>query len=403
MSGQRDDLALRGRSIVCLSTIDWDFLWQGHQEIMSRFAAGGNSVIYVENTGARSIRFSDIGRIAKRFVHWAVEQVKSPRAPVTGVRVVAPLVIPFPKFKLARLLNERVLLPRLASSIKRLDPRPPVIFTILPTPDAVQLIRRLRVPGSILVYYCLADFQELSDLGAWLEESERWIVRAADLVFVQTADFARRFEADNRAIYEFQFGVNLDNFTGAAAGAPAAELVKLPRPIFGYSGGLHKHFDFALTARLARARPFASVVLVGPQQSDPARVRSEPNVHLVGGRAFAELPDLLAAFDVGLIPYVRSAYTATVFPTKLFEYLAMGVPVVSTALPELVKLHLPEEALRLADDAESFVAAVDAAARDRSPEADLRRMELARQRDWQRIVRHMAELIAAREQPVDAP
>ena len=399
VSVQRDDLALRGRSIVCLSTIDWDFLWQGHQEIMSRFAAGGNSVIYVENTGARSIRFSDIGRVGKRLVHWTIEQVRSPRAPVAGVRVIAPLVLPFPKFKLARLFNERVLLPRLAARIRQLDGRPPVIFTILPTPNAMHLIRRLRVEDSILVYYCLADFQELSDLGARLEESERWIVRAADLVFVQTADFARRFKNDNHAIYEFQFGVNLDTFMGTAARTPAAELAQLPRPIFGYSGGLHKHFDFALVAQLARARPHASVVLVGPAQSDSAAIRSEPNVHVVGARTFAELPDLLASFDVGLIPYVRSVYTNTVFPTKLFEYLAMGVPVVSTALPELVKLRLPEEALRLADDTDGFIAAIDAAMLDRSPEADRRRMELARERDWQRIVRRMAELIAARGHP----
>lgn len=387
-------LPLGRRSIVCLSTIDWDFLWQGHQEMMSRFAAGGARVVYVENTGARSVRVSDLPRIARRLAHGVVEHVGAARTPVAGVRVVAPLVLPFPKVPLARLLNERVLLPRLAGRIRDLSGPPDVIFTILPTPDAVQLIRRLRGPACVLVYYCLADFQELSDLGRRIEDSERWIVRESDLVFVQTQDFARRFERENANIHEFQFGVNLDTFVHAPAPTPSSEVAALPRPIVGYSGGLHRHVDFELVAAVARARPDASVVLVGPPQTDPAGLRAIPNVHLLGARPFASLPGLLAAFDVAIIPYRRTAYTDTVFPTKLYEYLAMGLPVVSTALPELVKLGLPEHALRLVDGPQAFVTALNAAIADRGGEADRARAVLARERDWELIVGRMAELIA---------
>ena len=219
--------------MVFLSTIDWDFLWQGHQEVASRFAAAGNPVIYVENMGTRSIRAADLPRLLKRLARWSSERVGTPRAPAPGVRVIAPLLIPFPRFALAREIDRRILVPHLSRRIHALDRHPSIIFTLLPTPAAVQLIHLLRAPDSILVYWCLADFSALSDLGAMLEESERALVREADLVFVQTADFAKRFASENTHIHEFQFGVNLETFTPEAGRRASRELASLPRPIIG--------------------------------------------------------------------------------------------------------------------------------------------------------------------------
>ncbi len=163
-----DELPLRGRDIVCISSIDWTFLWQGHQEIMSRFAAAGNHVIFVDNTGVRTIRWSDAGRVVERLIRSLGRRGAFPRAAERDVRIVSPLLLPFPRLRLATLLNERVLIPRLARHVRSLGARDPILFTFLPTPNALRLIELLRTPRSVVVYYCVADFMRLSDLGPLL-------------------------------------------------------------------------------------------------------------------------------------------------------------------------------------------------------------------------------------------
>jgi glycosyltransferase involved in cell wall biosynthesis len=393
-----DHLAFGGRTVICLSTIDWNFLWQGHQEIMARFARAGNTVLFVENTGVRTIRFADLRRILHRLSNWSADRGGAARRPVPGVTLVAPILLPFPRSRAASWINERVLLPRLARVLLRLGGPDPVVFNFLPTPNAERLVDLLRGPRSVVVYYCIADFDEVSDIGPRLASSESRIASGADLVFVQSGAFGRRLSALNPRVHEFRFGVNLELFDPERVGQVGA-LAHLPHPIVGYSGGLHRHVDFGLLVELARATPNGSLVLVGPElagETEAGALHAERNVHFLGAKPIAELPALVGSFDVGIVPYVRSAYTETVFPTKLYEYLAMGVPAVSTALPEVARLSLPRAALRIAHDTSSFIDLVREAARDGGAEARHERARLARDRDWSTIVRRMAELIAER-------
>jgi len=293
----------------------------------------------------------------------------------------------------ARLLNRSLLIPLLGSRLRALGVRDPVLFSFLPTPDAVRLVEVLADRRSVVVYYCIADFQELSDLGPELDTSEEALARRADLVFVQSERFARRLAPFNNRIHEFHFGVNLDVFDRSKT-VVNERLAHLPRPIIGYSGGLHRYVDFRLLQEVARAHPKGSLVLVGPVQTDPGPLRNEPNVHFLGSVGIEQLPSYVAGFDVALVPYSRAAYTETVFPTKLFEYLAMGRPVVSTDLPEVRKLQLPDYAARLAQDSETFLAAINASLSESDGALPARRAVLARERDWWSIVGKMAELIA---------
>ena len=83
-----------------------------------------------------------------------------------------------------------------------------------------------------------------------------------------------------------------------------------------------------------------------------------PNIRWIGPKPYAELPRFVAAFDVGMIPYVANPYTQSCFPLKLYEYLAAGKPVVATGLPELEGM---EPDVMLVDGTETFVEAVEAA------------------------------------------
>ena len=118
---------------------------------------------------------------------------------------------------------------------------------------------------------------------------------------------------------------------------------------------------------------------LGDPLTDTSALEAVPNVHLLGGRRYAELPAVLRGADAAIIPYAINPLTASIFPMKVYEYLAAGLPVVVTPLPSLEG----EEAVVVAADAAGFAAALDAELAADSPEARRARSERARAHSWE--------------------
>src|SRR5689334_24779796 len=201
---------LSGHDIVLISSIDWDFNWQGHQEIATRLAAAGNRVLYIENMGVRTPRLHDARRVLQRFVHWAhslpdggVRQV-SP-----GLYVCSPLILPAFGSATRRHLNRRVLLPFLLRAVERLHFKPDVIWTFLPTDTATDLVRLFKKTQSVVVYYCIADFAELSPHHNEILSSEHMTIALSDVVFAQCSKLAERCSIEGRKAQVFTFCVYL--------------------------------------------------------------------------------------------------------------------------------------------------------------------------------------------------
>ncbi|MEZ4456889.1 MAG: glycosyltransferase [Gemmatimonadales bacterium] len=117
-----------------------------------------------------------------------------------------------------------------------------------------------------------------------------------------------------------------------------ADLPADDRPILGFFGLLQSWVDLPLLRRLAERFPECHVVVIGRSMVDLGDLQGLPNLHLLGQKAYRDLPAYCRAFDVGLIPFVLNELTDAVNPIKLREYLSAGLPVVSTAMPEVVAL-----------------------------------------------------------------
>ncbi|MBV9545300.1 MAG: glycosyltransferase, partial [Chloroflexi bacterium] len=172
-------------------------------------------------------------------------------------------------------------------------------------------------------------------------------------------------------------GVDAAHF--AAPAEPADELRSLPRPVLGFVGGLAQWVDLDLLAQVARARPDATIVLVGPVSTDVSPLVGLPNVRVLGPRPYVDVPRFLAAMDVALIPFVNDAVTYHADPIKAYEYLAAGVPIVATDLPALRRLR---PLVRLAETPSEFLSQIEAAlAEGREPARAARQAEAAHH-DW---------------------
>jgi uncharacterized SAM-binding protein YcdF (DUF218 family) len=140
--------------------------------------------------------------------------------------------------------------------------------------------------------------------------------------------------------------------------------------------------------------PEAAVAMVGPAQTDISALRLRPNIHLFGPRPHSELPAYIKGFDVGIAPYVLNEHTANIYPAKLNEYLAMGIPVVTTDLQEIRRFNARHGSIVVtADKPDSFAAAVREAAAGSSQEAIERRVHVARENSWSSKIEKMSRLI----------
>jgi glycosyltransferase involved in cell wall biosynthesis len=394
---------ITGRDFMFISSIEWGFLWQAHQEIASRLAAAGNRVLYIENMGVRTPSFRDAGRIVGRVKNWAAaRRSQGVREVAPNIHVCSPLVCPPFGSGWRRAVNRRVFLPGLKRTARHLGFRDPIIWTYLPTDTSADLIRLLRSPESLVIYHCMADFAQLTPEVELLWASERDVLSLSDVVFASCSQLATHAAQANAHVYLTSHGVDLAAFpyagTRGHTQAAPAELEHLRHPIIGYVGGIHRHLDLELIRQIASRRPDWTWVLVGPVQVSVQALQNSPNVRVIGAKPHARLVDYIRHFDVCTVPYRNTESTATVLPTKINEYLAVGKPVVASELPTLREFDEEHEILHLTStDPDDFMAAIEAALRSAEDHSlALRRREVAERADWRMQLERMSEIIQGR-------
>lgn len=321
--------------VVCASTADWDAgLWTNKQHLMSRLADRGFSVLYIDSPGlrapsARSGR--DLRRMSRRLAGWS--PVAKPARP--GVWRDAPLLIPLHRHRSVRPVNDLLQGARLRRNVARYGIAAPVLWVYAPTALALAQACRARA----VVYHCVDDLAAFPAIDASVGEIEGELILRADVCVASSRPLAARLK--ERGAREILYWPNCAD-TRAYAAVPRRPKGTGERPVAGFIGAVQEHkIDVELLAEVARRLPGWDVQLVGPvgeglQTSSFTTAPLPANVHLLGPRSRGDLPEVVAGFDVAVIPYRLNDYTRCVFPMKVFEYLAGGVPVVSTLLPSLV-------------------------------------------------------------------
>jgi len=252
-----------------------------------------------------------------------------------------------------------------------------------------------NINNKLVVYYCIADFEKLVKNPAKIRQSEIGIIKVSDLIFVQGQELKRRCEAYNKKVTIFPFGVNMDRFNEASAKTKKPHDIEyIKGTIIGYVGGIHKHVDLGLVRFLAERNKEWILLFIGPVQADISEVKGLKNVIFLDKKEHKELAGYINSFDICLVPYLLNEYTETVYPTKMNEYLAMGKPVVATALPEVLELNKEYgQIVYVGRGNEDFEEQIKKAIRGNSPELRNRYIEVAKDNSWDNRIEKMSFLM----------
>lgn len=355
--------------LVCLSHLRWDFVFQRPQHLMGR-CARERRVFFVEEP---IIEGSE-----------AFCEVRQSRE---GVHVVVPHLPPglSPEETEAR---QQALIAQLFS-----DQKIEQYVLWYYTPMALGWTPPLAPLAT--VYDCMDELSAFQGAPLTLLERERALFGRADLVFTGGQSLYEAKKAQHPHVYAFPSSVDVPHFAQARTPQPdPADQQAISHPRLGFFGVLDERLDTALLDACARLRPDWQWIMLGPVvKIAPEALPQRPNIHYLGGKAYADLPSYLAGWDVALLLFARNDATRFISPTKTPEYLAAGRPVVSTSIRDVVQPYGDLGLVRIADTPEAFIAACEAAMHEDPGERRARADAFLSQLSWDKTWRGMADLV----------
>lgn len=378
---------LRDQEIVYIGN-DWfaDNRTSSHQ--IARLLAQHNRMLYVEAAGQRAPTASkrDLAKIlAKLKKAWS-----NPERVTDNVHVYSPLIVPFHGSALARRINRAALGASIRRACRQVGFKKPILWVILPHYSSIVE----TVPNAGIVYYVVDEYSAMPGVDpARIREMERLVLEKANVVFAISEPLVASKGQSNPNTYFSPHGVETTHFARAyyEALARPRELDGIKSPIVGFFGLIEDWLDFELLEYLARERPQYAFVMVGRVARDVSRFARLNNVVFLGKKSYEDIPSFLRAFDVCHIPFELSDVILNSSPLKLKEYLAGGKPVVSVAIDEVRKL---DGLVYVATDRESYLAAIDRALAEDSPERAQARVRAMESESWQSKVETISERVA---------
>ena len=361
--------------LVAFSHLRWDFVWQRPQHVLSRLSKE-IPVLYVEEPAGEATKDVLELRLDGR---------------VTIARAHLKDLPPGSRF--SREVNRRI-----AALLEPLLVDDDDLITWYYTPMAIDALPESIAPA-LTVFDAMDDLASFRFAPADMPEREARLMEMADVVFAGGPTLYRQRQHRHPRVYCLPSGVDRAHFASPGPSSSASRaLVLMRRPVIGFYGVIDERMDMELVAQMADLRPEWNYVLVGPlAKISPEDIPIRPNLRHFGMQTYEALPEILAKFDVAMMPFALNDATRAISPTKTLEFLAGGKPVVSTHVADVVELY--SAATSIARVPEEFVAAIDdilAWSPDDRAAWEQRADSLLAAHDWNQIVEEMATAMELR-------
>lgn len=357
--------------LICLSHLRWNFVWQRPQHLLSRFAKQ-QRVFFVEEP----------------IVNDETKARLDVSTHESGVRVVIPY-IPVSAWEAG---DGEIVLQQLFDELF-MNQNIRNYFFWYYTPMAYEWTKH-KEPQAI-VYDCMDELSAFKNAPPQLIEREKEIFKVADLVFTGGQSIFEAKRDKHERVFAFPSSIEVEHFAKARKiTEEPADQTSIPHPRLGFIGVIDERLDTELIGEIADLKPEWQFVMVGPVvKISEEELPRAANIHYLGGKKYDELPDYLAGWDVALLPFALNDSTKFISPTKTPEYLAAGLPVVSTPIRDVVRPYGEMGMVHIADNPAGFVQSCESALSEDKTERLKKVDEFLSHNSWDKTQKQMADLI----------
>ena len=359
--------------------------------IMKRLAAS-NKILYVNPFSSDLLGVTKSKRkgFAQRFWRKLKSMTKWLKRPEPNLYVFSPIFLPIQGKKGVDVLNNRILVWQIKLACWFVGIKKPVVW--IENVRAADLLDYFK--NQVKVYhvsdlFCHDGYVSNSNVQI---DREKKVTKAADVIICVSKELCSLKKQDYQNVRYLPHGVDFDLFHHVANGPVVVEEVRnIQRPIAGYFGTLTGSNDISLWEYCAEQLPDVSFVLAGRVTGgDYSRLQAMKNVYMPGYVPYEKIPALCASFNVCMLNWKMSPWIRSCNPLKMFEYMASGKPIVSVAIQEAEQYN---DMISIASDKEEFCRLLRWELDYDTPEREQRRVQIAREHDWQKKVSALSEMI----------
>lgn len=322
-------------TIVCFSHLRWDFVYQRPQHLLSRFSKHFK-VYFIEEPIFENIE-------ADYFASKRSDRVT--------------VIVPHLRRTLLPLAANAALTYLLDQFLLDIDLKECLFWYYTP----MALLFSDHHQPKMILYDCMDELSAFKFAPPELISLEKKLLATADLVFTGGNSLYEAKKNQHANIYLFPSSIDKEHFLKARnKNNEAAEQSNITGPKIGFFGVIDERFDLLLIQAIADERPEWQIILIGPViKIDFHSLPQRSNIHYLGTKSYDELPEYIAGWDVAMIPFQLNDSTRFISPTKTPEYLAAGVPVVSSAINDVVKPYGVQKLVHICSTTDSFINAIE--------------------------------------------
>ncbi len=362
--------------LICFSHLRWNFVFQRPQHLLSRFA-NHTRVFFVEEP----------------IFHDAPDKLHINKAD-GNVYVVVP--------HLQHGLSEADVVKRQQEMITHLISVMEIsrYFSWYYTPMAMPFTDHLK--PELVVYDCMDELSAFKFAPVALKDNEKVLMGKADVVFTGGYSIYEAKKTQHHNIYPFPSSIDKDHFGKARiCKNDPADQEHIPHPRFGFFGVIDERLDIELIGQAAQAKPEWQFIIIGPVvKIDPATLPQYANIHYLGGKDYKELPQYLSGWDVAMIPFAMNESTRYISPTKTPEYLAAGIPVISSPIKDVVSPYGENKLVHIAENVQQFIKCGETILKKKAKKAWLTKVDAflagnSWDKTWSQMAKHIENKLVA--------